>query len=514
MLKPEETVLILDFGSQFTQLIARRCREEGVFSRIEAWDLSQAEIEKINPIGIILSGGPSSTYDQGAPSRWDDLVELNLSILGICYGMQLMTLGNGGKVEASARREYGRALVEVIQPSQLLKGLTEAEQVWMSHGDHVSVPPPGWNLTGMSDSGIVAAIENPDLKFYGVQFHPEVSHTLSGDVILRNFLYEICGAKGGWNMGAFAENVVEELKIMIGDRKVIGAFSGGVDSAVAATLVHQAIGDQLRLVLVDNGLLRKDEAKQVKEVFEPRFGDSLHIVDASQQFYDDLKGVDDPEKKRKLIGHRFIKVFQDEAKKFTDAKLLLQGTLYPDVIESSHSRGPAAVIKTHHNVGGLPDLLGLELIEPLRDLFKDEVRKVGREIGLPEHIVMRHPFPGPGLAVRILGALTPEAVRIVQEADAIFIEELRKSGWYERVSQALSVLLPIRTVGVMGDARTYDQVLALRSVDSRDFMTAEYSPLPHDLLAKISSRITGEVSGVNRVVYDITSKPPATVEWE
>jgi len=512
--QPDEQILILDFGSQYTQLIARRCREEGVFSRIEPWDWAIEEIQRIKPVGIILSGGPKSTYDEDAPQRWEDLMHLGIPILGICYGMHLLVLGNGEKVTPSSRREYGRAMVNVKFTSRLLDGLSGSEQVWMSHGDHVTHLPKGWYLTAVSDSGIIAAVEQPERGFYGVQFHPEVSQTLSGDRILRNFLYNICGANGGWDMSAFAKQTVDELREKIGDKRVIGGLSGGVDSAVASTLVHKAVGSQLRCILVDNGLMRKDEAAQVKAVFSPRFGKSFMVTDAGNEFLADLKGVSDPEEKRKRIGNRFITVFEREAERFTNAHYLLQGTLYPDVIESSVSRGPAAVIKTHHNVGGLPEVLGLDLIEPLRDLFKDEVRQVGRELGLPDDIVMRHPFPGPGLAVRILGEVIPETVRMLQETDAIFIEELRKAGWYDKVSQALAVLLPVKTVGVMGDGRTYERVVALRSVDTRDFMTADFSPLPYELLGRIASRITGEVRGINRVVYDVTSKPPGTVEWE
>jgi len=509
-----ETVLILDFGSQYTQLITRRCREEGVFTLIEPWDWSLDEIRSLDPVGIILSGGPNSVYEKTAPQRKDDLTELGIPLLGICYGMQILVLQQGGEVTASELREYGRAEIVQRNPSRLLKGLDKELPVWMSHGDRVTSLPDGWTIAALSSSGIVAAVENDAAKIYGVQFHPEVSHTPSGDRIIRNFLYDICGARGGWNMGSFVRQTVEDIKGRIVDGIAICGLSGGVDSSVAATLVHEAIGDRLQCVHVDNGLLRKNEAKQVEKLFRPRFGDNLTVVDAGDEFLADLAGISDPEEKRRRIGNRFIRVFEREAKQFNNACYLVQGTLYPDVIESAGSSGSAAVIKTHHNVGGLPDELGLELVEPLRELFKDEVRQVGRELGLPESMLMRHPFPGPGLAVRILGEVDAASVAMLQEADAIFIEELVKSGWYDKVSQALTVLLPVRSVGVMGDGRTYERVVALRSVDTRDFMTADFSPLPYELLARISSRIANEVHGINRVVYDVTSKPPGTVEWE
>ena len=569
MIEQRETVLILDFGSQYTQLIARRCREEGVFSRIEPWDWSVEEIRDLKPVGIILSGGPNSVYDEGAPQLNRELLKLQIPLLGICYGMHLLVIEHKGEVAPGKVREYGRATIirpplssppaergggdefsppvshgEIKQNNsppgfrggnqrggrddshtsdlhegnqrggRLLDGLDCELPVWMSHGDHVSRMPDGWRITAESASGIIAAIENSAAGLYGVQFHPEVHHTPSGDKILRNFLYDICGASGGWDMRSFVISTIEEIKRTIGNSKAICALSGGVDSSVTATLVNQAIGDRLRCVFVDNGLLRKNEAEQVEAVFKPRFGDSLTVVDAKFEFLDDLKGVTDPEEKRKLIGNRFIEVFEHEARKFGAAEFLVQGTLYPDVIESAAFGRAAALIKTHHNVGGLPEKLELKLVEPLRYLFKDEVRKVGRELELPESILMRHPFPGPGLAVRVLGEVDPESIAILQEADAVFIEELCREGWYDKVSQALAVLLPVRSVGVMGDDRTYERVIALRSVDTRDFMTADFSPLPHEFLARVASRITNEVHGINRVVYDITSKPPGTVEWE
>jgi GMP synthase (glutamine-hydrolysing) len=537
-----ETVLILDFGSQYTQLIARRCREEGVFSRIEPWDWAIEEIKRLKPIGIILSGGPNSVYAANAPRRWDDLAQSGIQLLGICYGMQMMVLGLGGEVQTVKTREYGREQINIIGENRLLEGLKPIEPVWMSHGDQATELPQWLHKIAVSGSNIIAAVEAPQFGWYGVQFHPEVSQTPSGARIIRNFLYDICGARGEWSMHNYLKETISDIKKKVKKGRVICALSGGIDSSVAATMVHAAIGDRLYCVFVNNGLLRKGEVSEIEGVFKHRFRDKLIVVDASNAFLKKLKGVDDPEEKRRRIGHQFIEVFKQVASKIPDAHFLVQGTLYPDVIESSKSRtsikmedeqdisiylqlsfeivkssfmrGHADIIKTHHNVGGLPKKLGFQLIEPLRELFKDEVRQLGRELGLPDSTIMRHPFPGPGLAVRILGEVTAKDVELLQEVDNIFIDELRKYDLYNKVSQSFAVLLPVRSVGVMGDGRTYERVVALRSVDTRDFMTAEFSPLPHDRLARIATRIINEVRGVNRVVYDITSKPPATVEWE
>jgi GMP synthase (glutamine-hydrolysing) len=509
-----QTILILDFGSQFTQLIARRVRENRVYCEVCSFDLPLDEIRRRRPIGIILSGGPQSVYEEGAPDASAELFELGVPVLGICYGMQVMARRLGGSVEGSGHREYGRAEVAVSGPARLFEGLSSAETVWMSHGDRVGDLPPGFHVTGRSANAPVVAFEDPQRGMYGIQFHPEVSHTVSGGEMLRNFLYGICGARGDWRMSSYLEEAVRTVRGRVREGKVICALSGGVDSSVVAALLTRAVGERSTAVFVDTGVLRKEEAVQVLHSLQDGLGIPVLAVDARERFLRELAGTEDPEEKRKIIGRVFIDVFKDEARRLEGVEFLAQGTLYPDVIESVSVKGPSAVIKTHHNVGGLPAELGFELIEPLRFLFKDEVRQLGRELGLPEQLIGRHPFPGPGLAVRILGEVTAERVELLQEADAIFIQELRESGWYDKVSQAFAVLLPVKSVGVMGDFRTYESVIALRAVETQDFMTADWSPLPYELLGRVANRIVNEVKGVNRVVYDITSKPPATIEWE
>jgi GMP synthase (glutamine-hydrolysing) len=509
-------ILIVDFGSQYTQLIARRVREARVYSEIHPPSVSAQWIADWQPDGIILSGGPSSVYEDGAP-RLDRRVLEIAPVLGVCYGMNLIALLEGGRIAPASEREYGRATLEVIRPDGLFAGFDAGEetQVWMSHGDHVAELPPGYLLCARSRNSPIAAFRHERRPIFGVQFHPEVAHTLRGKEMLANFLFGICHAKPSWTPGAFVAEQVEAIREKIGDERAVCGLSGGVDSAVAAVLVHRAIGDRLTCIFVDTGLLRLHEREQVERTFGATFGVRLVTVDASQRFLDALRGIEDPERKRTVIGHTFIDVFEDAARHVGEARYLVQGTLYPDVIESVSPRGgPSATIKTHHNVGGLKPGMKFELVEPLRELFKDEVRNVGRELGLPEEVIGRHPFPGPGLAVRVLGEVTHEKLSVLRQADAIFLDEIRAAGLYEEIWQAFAVLLPVRSVGVMGDYRTYENVIALRAVTSADGMTADWYPFPHDFLARVSSRIINEVKGVNRVVYDVSSKPPATIEWE
>ena len=516
----EDKIVILDFGSQYTQVIARRVRECKVYSEILPFTISAAELKAAKPKGIILSGGPASVYAPHAPKVDKAIFDLGIPVLGICYGMQLLAHNLGGKVERSSRREYGPGKLRVEAGLKLFYKLPVQLDVWNSHGDKITKMPKGFHALGKTENSPHAVIGDTKREIYGLQFHPEVAHTPKGKQILENFVHRVCGCKSKWTMGSFIERTCEQIREQVGDGQVILGLSGGVDSSVAAALIHKAIGNQLTCIFVDNGLLRAKEGDAVEKLFSGEFRIRMQRVDASKRFLTKLKGVTDPEQKRKIIGNEFIKVFEASARELKKKspgryRYLAQGTLYPDVIESvSISGNPAALIKSHHNVGGLPERMKFELVEPLRQLFKDEVREVGTELGLSREIVHRQPFPGPGLAVRVLGDITPEKLRMVREADAIVIEEMKASGWYYKVWQSFAVLLPVQSVGVMGDERTYENTVALRIVESRDGMTADWVRMPGDLLARISARIINEVNGVNRVCYDISSKPPATIEWE
>jgi GMP synthase (glutamine-hydrolysing) len=509
-------ILILDFGAQYSQLIARRVREGHVYCELHPADLPLEEIKAFGPSGIILSGGPSSVLDHDSPDLDPGVLELGIPILGICYGLQILVHTLGGRIEAADDREYGRATLKIERDDPLFEGLPrDGEQtVWMSHGDRVLELPEGMSVIASSGGSPFAAVRSDRSPFWGVQFHPEVVHTEGGTRILENFVHELCGCSPSWTMASFADAAVAGIRAQVGDGRAICGLSGGVDSSVAATLVHRAIGDQLTCIFVDHGMMRKNERQEVEALFREALGVKLISIDASDRFLSALAGVSEPEEKRKIIGNLFVEVFEEEADKIGDVGFLVQGTLYPDVIESVSVKGKSVTIKTHHNVGGLPEDMKLELVEPLRELFKDEVREVGREIGLPAHVLGRHPFPGPGLGIRILGEVTRERLDPLREADAIMIEEIRAAGLYDVIWQALTVFLPVESVGVMGDLRTYENVVAVRCVTSTDAMTADFAHIPYEVLGRISNRIINEVSGINRVVYDISSKPPATIEWE
>ncbi|MCP4510615.1 MAG: glutamine-hydrolyzing GMP synthase [Fuerstiella sp.] len=511
----DDVVLVLDFGSQTAQLIARRVRDNNVLCKIVRHDLTADRIRELAPKGLILSGGPASVYGDGAPKVDSAIFDLGIPVLGICYGMQLMCQTLGGRIQSADSREFGRAPCSTTSVNALFAGIPETFTAWMSHGDQVDTVAGKFNVIAATETCPNAAIQHQDLPIYGIQFHPEVTHTEHGALVLGNFVRDICGCSGSWRISSLIEQQKQLIRDVVGTDQVICGLSGGVDSSVVAALISEAIGDQLSCIFVDNGLLRKGEREQVEEHFSDHFKTDLHVVDARERFLTELAGVSDPQTKRKIIGKVFIDCFRDEAKSIPNAKFLAQGTLYPDVIESgANPDGPAATIKSHHNVGGLPEELGFELIEPVRDLFKDEVRRMGLELGLPEQMVWRHPFPGPGLAVRCLGEVTEERRDIIREADAILIEELHTAGLYRDIQQAFVVLLPVQSVGVMGDSRTYENVAAIRAIESEDFMTADWFPFPHEVLQRISTRIINSVRGINRLVYDVSSKPPSTIEWE
>ncbi|HHW20044.1 glutamine-hydrolyzing GMP synthase [Thermodesulfovibrio thiophilus] len=507
-------ILIIDFGSQYTQLIARRVREFKVYSEIIPCTAPFAEIKKRKPAGIILSGGPSSVFDENAPTINIELFNLGIPVLGICYGMQLITHLLGGKITKAEKREYGKAILKIDDFSDIFNEIPDETVVWMSHADKIIEMPHGFIRLAHTENSSYAAIADRNKKIYALQFHPEVVHTQGGKKILHNFVFKICGCSPTWDMHSFVEREIEYIRKTVSKYRVVCALSGGVDSTVTAVLVHKAVGDALTCIFVDNGVLRAEEREKVEDMLRKNFHINLKVVDASERFLNRLKRVRDPERKRKIIGAEFIKIFEEEAKKIKGVKFLAQGTLYPDVIESVSFKGPSATIKSHHNVGGLLKRMKLKLIEPLRELFKDEVRELGRELGIPDEILYRHPFPGPGLAIRCIGEVTRERLDILRQADKIVLEEVKKFGWYNKVWQSFAVLLPVRTVGVMGDERTYEHVIAVRAVHSVDGMTADWVRLPYELLEKISNRIINEIKGVNRVVYDITSKPPGTIEWE
>ncbi len=510
----EDKILVLDFGSQYTQLIARRVREGRVYSEILPFNTPISKIKKFSPKGIILSGGPSSIYDRKAPKLDKRILGLGVPVLGICYGMQYLAHLYGGKVAKALKSEYGRAELHIDDDRDLLKDIPRKSSVWMSHGDRIDKLPDGFRAIAHTENSPVAAMASEDNRFYALQFHPEVVHTDGGKKILKNFVSRICGCRPTWTMKSFIETAKQEIREKVGDRRVICGISGGVDSAVTAAIVHEAVGDALTCIFVDNGLLRYGEAEKVEATLRKNFHMDIRCVDASGIFLRKLKGVTDPEKKRKIIGNEFIKVFEKEAARIKNVGFLAQGTLYPDVIESVSFKGPSAIIKSHHNVGGLLEKMKLSLIEPLRELFKDEVRLLGKALGMSDEIINRHPFPGPGLAIRCIGEVMKERISVIREADTILLEEIKMAGVYGKIWQAFAVLLPVKSVGVMGDERTYDNVVAIRAVTSTDGMTADWAKIPYDLLGKISNRIINEVKGVNRVVYDISSKPPGTIEWE